>query len=195
MPKTTLFDKQEILEKAMFLFWRKGYYNTSIQDLVDHLQINRSSLYNTFGGKKALFHKAFQFHRSMGTAGLKQFLATQTSAIDAIRAMFWKILHDDLSDQDCKGCFIANTTTEMLPDDPYLTEVITTHKEQMEQAFQKLLQKGIESGEINPTIKPSIMAGLLYTLMSGFRVTGKTKPTMETSLAQLETVLKLLIHV
>ncbi|MEM6816141.1 MAG: helix-turn-helix domain-containing protein, partial [Bacteroidota bacterium] len=44
MPRVKLFDEYEVLDKAVNLFWRKGYYATSIQDLVDYLGVNRASL-------------------------------------------------------------------------------------------------------------------------------------------------------
>lgn len=192
MPKSKLFDEQEVLHKAMILFWEKGYHNTSIQDLVDRLKINRSSLYNTYGGKKKLFYSAFQLYRSMNDGGLNEFLATQTKAKLALRAMFWKILSDDHSDEDCKGCFIVNTTSELLPDDEHLQNIITQHKTKMEQIFSNILQMGIQSGELNPSIELPTISRLLYTLMSGFRIVGKTKPKLEDSMAEVEAVLSLL---
>jgi TetR/AcrR family transcriptional repressor of nem operon len=49
------FDKQETLEKAMDIFWQKGYHATSVQDLIDGLCINRASMYDTYGDKHQLF--------------------------------------------------------------------------------------------------------------------------------------------
>ncbi len=48
MPRVKLFDESEVLNKATNLFWKKGYHATSIQDLVNHLGINRGSLYDTY---------------------------------------------------------------------------------------------------------------------------------------------------
>ncbi len=49
-----------VLDKAMNLFWQKGYNATSAQDLVNGLSISRSSLYDTFGDKHSLFVKALK---------------------------------------------------------------------------------------------------------------------------------------
>jgi TetR/AcrR family transcriptional repressor of nem operon len=54
MPRVKLFDENEVLNKAMNLFWKQGYSATSIQDLVSHLGINRASLYDTYGDKEKL---------------------------------------------------------------------------------------------------------------------------------------------
>ena len=52
------FDQDEALGKAMDVFWTKGYEATSVQDLLDHMGINRGSMYDTFGDKHALFVEA-----------------------------------------------------------------------------------------------------------------------------------------
>ena len=57
MPRVKQFNEDEVLNKAMELFWKKGYNATSMQDIVDYLGINRASLYSTFGGKKNLSFK------------------------------------------------------------------------------------------------------------------------------------------
>src|SRR5260370_42100589 len=49
------FDRNNVLDRAIALFWRRGYEATSIQDLVDATGINRGSLYSTFGDKQRFF--------------------------------------------------------------------------------------------------------------------------------------------
>lgn len=192
MPKTVLFDEQEVLTKAMMLFWKKGYHNTSIGDLVDHLGINRSSIYNSFGGKKQLYHKAFEFYQTSNSKGLKHFLSTQTDIKATIRMMFQKIISDDHNDIDCKGCFMVKTTVELLPHDKELQAALTAHKQKMEAVFLDLLQKGVERGQISAGKDLKTIAKVLYTFMNGIRVIGKTRPPQEELMAEVEMVLSLL---
>jgi TetR/AcrR family transcriptional repressor of nem operon len=63
MARTKLFSEEAILDKAMKLFWEKGYNATSAQDLVDGLGISRSSLYDTYGDKHSLFVTALKRYR------------------------------------------------------------------------------------------------------------------------------------
>ena len=57
MPRIKEFDYDQKLEIARNLFWEKGYHATSMNDLVDTLKLNRSSIYDTYGNKHSLFIK------------------------------------------------------------------------------------------------------------------------------------------
>ena len=98
MPKVKQFDEKDVLEKAMQLFWKKGYYATSIQDLVNHLGINRSSIYDTYGGKKELFDQAFLLYRSTNVADTRNFLKTQKHVREGFKRLFEMTIEESLTD-------------------------------------------------------------------------------------------------
>ena len=192
MPRVKLFKEEEVLTKAMMIFWKKGYHDTSIQDLVDHLGVNRASLYDTFGGKKELFDSAFEYYRKTSNKTLQELLNSQDSVKETLRMIFRKVIEGDMSDPHNKGCLVANTTTELLPHDSELQLVITRHREDVEQIFYDFLLTGAQKGEISGEKDLKTMASLLYTLLTGLRVMGKTRPNQEESLASVDAVLSLL---
>lgn len=57
MGRTKAFDEEAALAAAMRLFWQKGYGATSIGDLERAMALKRTSIYNTFGNKRALFQR------------------------------------------------------------------------------------------------------------------------------------------
>jgi TetR/AcrR family transcriptional repressor of nem operon len=192
MPRVKLFNEEEVLQKAMLLFWKKGYYNTSIQDLVKNLGINRASLYDTFGGKKQLFDKAFEAYRMTNNYGLNNFLKQQNEVKKGLRIVFEKVITDDALDTESKGCFIVNTTTELVASDKALENIIYQHQKNMEITFFNFLKKGVDNGEIPSDKNLMVIANLLYTLMTGLRVVGKIKSEKTMSLASVDAVLSLL---
>ena len=117
MARTKAFDEQAVLEKAMHLFWKNGFHATSMQDLVDHLGINRASLYNTFGGKRELFDQAFARYRNINTQYFLDFFDSKPSIKEAFAQLFKQSVLQGAGDPDMKGCFVVNCTAEFLPDD------------------------------------------------------------------------------
>ncbi|MEM6348031.1 MAG: TetR/AcrR family transcriptional regulator [Bacteroidota bacterium] len=192
MPRALEFDEEEILKKAMILFWQKGYHDTSIKDLIDFLGISNASIYNTFGGKKQLFERAFALYRNSNYEGLKQFLNTQRDVRQGLKRVFHKIITDDSNDPDCKGCFIVNTTAELVPHDLSIQKAVEQNKLKNEKLFFDFLQKGADAGQIAASKDLNMIAHLLYTFMMGLRVVGKTKPDQAELMASVEGILAIL---
>lgn len=176
MPRTKQFDEQEVLKKAMELFWEKGFHATSMQDLVSYLCINRASLYDTFGGKEALFEKAFELYRSNSIGFLREVLDSTDSVKGRFQKLFDFAIKEAIEDESRKGCFVVNVTTELVPGDERIQVVLNENKENVEQLFVSVVQDGIEKGEISPTKDPKTIASFLFTLYGGLRIVGKVNP-------------------
>ena len=118
MPRTKSYNRDEMLGKAMDLFWQKGYAATSLQDLVDHLGINRFSIYDSFGNKHSLFLAALDRYRENVAKALRTKLDDGTKGIDAIKEYF-RAMEAGLSIPGGRmGCLVQNSTLEMVLSDP-----------------------------------------------------------------------------
>lgn len=170
MPRTKQFDEKEVLNRAMELFWQKGFHATSIQDLVNHLDINRASIYDTYGGKKQLFDKAFQNYRDISLASLKKVLDAESDVKKGFRKLFQMAIEDVRTDASQKGCFVVNTITELLPGDDVLLEKLRQHSADTESLFTNYIRKGINDGIIETYKNPKSISFALFTLFSGLRV-------------------------
>lgn len=73
------FDTNEALDKALDLFWRKGYEGTSLADLTEAMGINRPSLYAAFGNKEALFQKALDRYAEQSEPMMREVLSEPTA--------------------------------------------------------------------------------------------------------------------
>lgn len=173
MPRVKLFDEDEILQKSMNLFWEKGYGDTSIQDLVNHLGINRGSLYATYGGKKELFNKAFKKYRNDNNALASAFFDKQKSVKEGFLNFFEIPLNAAITEQGVRGCFVVNTITEMLPHDEFMQIILENNQIALEKMFYDFLQKGVISGEIDKSKDLKKTASFLYALLNGILVTAK----------------------
>ncbi|MEM8999528.1 MAG: TetR/AcrR family transcriptional regulator [Bacteroidota bacterium] len=192
MPRTKQFDENEVLQKAMELFWEKGFHATSIQDLVSHLGINRASLYDTFGGKEALFDQAFSLYRMTNAESIEQLLAKSVSIKEGFRKLFDLAIQETVSDKARKGCFVVNTTTELVPGDETLYRTLLANKNRFEHIFAVYLQKGIDSGELKSSLNANDLASFMYTFYSGLRVVTKLENNAESLRMIVETGLRAL---
>ncbi len=192
MPKVKLFDENLVLEKAMELFWKKGFHATSIQDLVTFLGISRSSIYDTYGGKNALFDKAFKLYRTTSITGFSNFLNQQNNVKKGLRKLFEMAIEQSISDSDRKGCFVVNTTTELVPGDEKIQNILKENKDNFVTIFYEFLLKGEQSGEIEKGKDLKSIAILYYTLYNGIKVVSKVQPNAKELLRSIDTVLSLL---
>src|SRR5262249_27008123 len=101
------YQSDEVLEKAMRLFWRKGYEGTHLQELVKETGLNRFSLYKEFGGKDGLFEAAVEKY-----IGQLQYLGVllkrEPLGLKNILDFIWGLMQGDFA----YGCFMVNTLTQ-----------------------------------------------------------------------------------
>ncbi|PRX57275.1 TetR/AcrR family transcriptional regulator [Flagellimonas meridianipacifica] len=173
MPRTKQFDENKVLNKAMELFWEKGFHATSMQDLVSHLGINRASLYDTFGGKEELFNRAFQEYRNSSGDAVKGILAAEPSVKKGFHKLFDFAIEEAVGDTSRKGCFVVNTATELIPNDGAMHSILQNHMNSVEELFATHVQKGIDRGEIDASKNAKDLGLMLFTFYNGFRVVSK----------------------
>lgn len=169
MPKSVLFDKEETVAKVMKLFWRKGYNGTSVQDLVDATGLNRSSLYNTFGGKFELFQEALNRYKHSQKSYLECFLKGNTSPKAAIQSFFEATSKEITSKDQNDGCMISNCITEMGNVDNHVRSFLIENKNEMVETFELLIKQAQEAEEIDSTKNAKVLALFLYSNLLGIR--------------------------
>jgi len=167
------FDEDELLEKAVNLFWRKGYHATSAQDLVDELKINRSSLYNTYTDKKTLFIKSLRQYQQKQTNNTLAMLAKAEDAAVTIKQIFDNLINESVSDALLKGCFMVNTAVELAGIDPEVGVIVNENNKSVEDGLTKLIGESQQSGKLSSTIEPRMMARFIFANITGIKVAAR----------------------
>jgi len=174
MARTKDFDENEVLAKAIQLFWHKGYNGTSIQDLVDGLGISRSSLYDTYTDKHTLYIKALESYQNSGACKIQEIINNPGPAKETIKQLLKLAIGELLIDQQHKGCFMVNAEVEVAPHDKEVNDLVCKNEQQMEQAFYQVIQKGKDSGEIKNQQDARALARFIFNSVKGMRVTAKS---------------------
>ena len=173
MPWEKSFDEEAAVEKAMQVFWEKGFEPASIADLIEGTGVNRGSLYNAFGGKKQLFLKALlKYERDNHRAALSQ-LEAMDNPKKAITQLFDAIVAETTNDEHHKGCFLINTASEIATHDEEVLSIVTNSLREIEAFFRRCVEVGQARGDIPKEIDPEATAKTLLALIVAIRVLGR----------------------
>jgi TetR/AcrR family transcriptional repressor of nem operon len=105
MARNKEFEEAAVLDKAVHLFWCKGYNGTSMQEVVDCLGISRSSLYDTFGDKRQLYLAALGRYRSQMAEPCCKPCSKPRRWLPTLRKLFEMAVHESLTEPLGKGMF------------------------------------------------------------------------------------------
>ena len=173
MARTKVFDEDFILEKAINLFWKKGYYATSAQDLVDHLGISRSSLYDTYGDKHTLFVKALKQYRKERIDPVIHGVNESEDIEAFIRTIFEAAKKEALDEEHSKGCFMVNSAVELAPVDQEVRAIANSIMQDVENTITVAIKKGQQQGLFTTAHSARSLARFVFNSLNGLRVTVK----------------------
>ncbi len=173
MPWETTFDEAEALDRAMKLFWTKGFEATSMNDLVEAMGINKGSLYNTFGSKQKLFTRAVRQYKGANHEGAIAHLEKMDDPVKAVETLFNDLIAEaeqDAARDERKGCLLVNTALELPSHSDDLREMVSGALQDLERFFERSIRLGQERGEISTSIDPPQVATSLLSQVVGLRV-------------------------
>ncbi len=174
MPWEKNFDIDQTLDKAMHLFWARGYEATSIEDLVKCMGINRGSLYGTFGDKRKLFIAALnRYDLTCRKAQLKS-LEHDHLPKAAIEALFQGWI-DQVAADNHNGCFLTNTALELAAHDDDIGAIVAESQREIEKFFRRLIKKGQQAGEFSMSLSPPKAAKSLLAALIGLLVLSRSR--------------------
>lgn len=168
MGRPRAFDEQEVVDRAIDLFHRRGYYATSTRDLGEELALNPSSLYRTFGDKRALFLRALDDYQERASARYVAAFDGDGPVRELLRAWLEAMVAPDADEP--RGCLMINTATELGTDDPEATKRVHAAFESNTEIIATLLSRGVASGELRADLDVRPTADLVFTIIIGLRV-------------------------
>ncbi|GIH20653.1 TetR/AcrR family transcriptional regulator [Rugosimonospora africana] len=173
MGRPRQFDPDAAIDSAMDLFWRKGFTDTTPQDLAAELGIGKGSLYNTFASKRALFDLALRRYVDLRAAGVTATLDQPGTARERLRAALRRLADADAT-LTSRGCLAVNTAVELAGTDEDATRTVRQLFDRLEGAFRTVIEEGQASGEIAAGRDPGQLAALVLTSFLGMSVLAKT---------------------
>ena len=192
MARPQTFEEQEVLDKAMQVFWAKGYEATSVDDLIQATGLARQSMYNTFGNKHAFYLSALEHYQQILGARMLGTVKGAPSVKDAFRRLFDQVVSDAVSDKTRPGCMMVNAATELASRDPEVCHLTKEAEAAKERVFAQMIHDAQARGEVSQDKDPDMLAKFLYNTVLGLRVRATRRPTKEELEPIVEATLSLL---
>ena len=192
MARSKEFNKDDVVDKAINVFWSKGFEATSMQDLVNAMGINRGSIYDTFGNKAGLFDVAI--YRYQVDVPSQRVLNNANTGMPREEIVFFfnALLNRHACSKGQRGCLITNSIAELANRDEKLAAHFKAGVKRLEDALHTLIKRGQETGDVAPWREARPLARSLLASAQGLIVVSKVNPGKETLSDIAATALSLL---
>lgn len=159
-PRT--FNRDEAIETAMRLFWRRGYEGVSIGDLTVAIGIAPPSLYSAFGSKAGLYREALDRYRSL--PGALDSLAQAESLDEAVEKLLLGAVDAATASPSERGCMVSSGMAECAVENEGVARDLTDRRQGIRDAIALTLQRWMDRPTANA------LASYLSAVMQGLSV-------------------------
>lgn len=166
MARNVEFNEDTVIQKAMEVFWEKGYNATSMRDLTDAMKINSSSLYNTIGDKHELFVRCVKHY----TDTRKKDLIKRAESSDSPLAVLTNYINDSVTEvvSGQHSCMAVKAAFEVATNDQRVKDILKADGDNCYQFISSHIAKAIAKGEISDEEDPHVLADYFIVLWTGW---------------------------
>lgn len=179
MAREREFDEDKAIDKAMRLFWRKGYGAAPLPDLLREMGLSRGSFYNAFGQKWQVLADSVRQYMDGAMDGVLLPLLEPDAGRTQIEETFRRMLVHASGDEGRYGCLVNNCMTEIAPRDAKARKLLIQARAVVEDGFARAAQRGQTDGTISRRESPRAIGRFLLNTFSGLNVASKGRPGRE----------------
>lgn len=181
MPRKPNHDRNDLIDRARDLFWRRGWAGTSLKDLEASLKIKPGSFYAAFGSKDALFELAMDKYALDGALRLGE-LAQKYGPFKALQRFPEMAIAN--KDAPAKACMLSKTLLELHAHQHPLADKANLHLLKMERQFAELFKQAQAAGDIGSGHDPKALARRYQSDLLGLRMSAERDGVDAKAIAQ-----------
>jgi len=163
------FDADQALDRALDVFWRKGYEGATLPDLTEAMGINRPSLYAAFGNKEALFRKALDRYVAGPAAYVRQALE-QPTARGVAEALFAGEIELLANPKNPRGCLAVQSALACGETASAVREELCARRKSLELAIRRRFKKAQAERDLPAGVDAAALAGFTTAVIHGLAV-------------------------
>ena len=182
------FNQDDALERALQIFWSRGYEGASMAELADALGINKPSIYATFGNKEALFRKALAKYLAGPAAFIGEAMKEPTAHL--VVEKFLLLAVDFFSDRSTpNGCMIVQAALTGGQGSSTIQQELIAYRKSLEASFNERFELAKSQGDLPAHVNAAALAKYITTIHQGMSVQATSGATKEELLAITEIAL------
>lgn len=166
------FDPDAALAAALEVFWSRGYEKTTLDDLMDGMQVGRQSLYDTFGDKRALYLRSLERYREVTQDGLRSLLASERPLRERLESLLVSIAKESKA-KLARGCLLLSANLERDLGDAPIARLVSSNQAEVEAIFEEAFRRAQRGGELEAGKDPAALAKFFVATIQGMRSTGR----------------------
>ncbi|MFI8852109.1 TetR/AcrR family transcriptional regulator [Streptomyces sp. NPDC053499] len=183
------FDRDAALERAMHVFWDRGYEATTLTDLTEAMGIRPPSLYAAFGSKEGLFREAVELYgRTDGTVS-REALAEAPTAREGVHGALRRNVIGYTDPAKPRGCMIVLAATNCTPENEGVRTLLAESRRATERRFRERVERGIAEGDVPAGTDSGTLAAFYATVLFGLSVQAKDGVSRDELLGVVEAAL------
>lgn len=183
------FDVEAAVERAMNVFWSRGYHGTALPDLLRATKLSRGSLYAAFGDKHSLFLRALDRYIADALRRMEFEFDPRKDPIEGLRAFLAGYVERTSGANGRRGCLLVATAMELAGQDAEVGRRVAGFFKAMAGRVTDTLSRAKAIGKLADGVEPESAARILVCFVEGLRVTGKTAPARAASQATADALL------
>lgn len=168
MARPAAYDRDDVIAKALQVFWKKGYQATSLKDLEQALDMRPGSIYAAFGSKEGLFAETMRAYTRRSRAAFEAIMAAAPSPLAGLAAHVRRLGCAE-PDAPSRACMLVKTVLETPDDDPVLRRQAEAAIAAIEATFADAFRAAQEAGELPAAADPEHLASRLQLQIFGLR--------------------------
>ncbi|HTI61722.1 TetR/AcrR family transcriptional regulator [Mucilaginibacter sp.] len=169
MARPRQYDEDAVIDKALSVFWKKGFSDTSSRDLIAATGMSNGSLFNSFGDKTTLYLACLQKYNATYIAALESLLISELPFKEKIQKVFEGTAKKVSATDDYEGCFFFNSSVDSGIHDAAISTLTAAIQLRLEKAFCTAADQARESKQL-PIESDSVqIAQYLMMITTGLR--------------------------
>jgi AcrR family transcriptional regulator len=172
------FDVEKALDRALKVFWRKGYEGTSLADLTAAMGINRPSLYAAFGNKESLFRKALDRYAEGPAAFVREALAAPTSR-GVVERLLRGAVEAQTDSRNPRGCLLVNGALSCGDEAEPIRRELVARRKKADDALRARFERAVAEGDLPADADAGDLARYVVTVVRGMAVQAASGATRE----------------